>query len=98
MQKLQITVIHVEECEECEALMCLINKAVEETIGLANLALVDLNCEDDKAVDFAVEHDIIDLPVCVIGSKTLYGSTNNNMYSYIYKKIKEGINLAWQPI
>jgi thiol-disulfide isomerase/thioredoxin len=83
---IEIPFIYSKSCKDCKKMESLLEKAIEELN--ADIVLNKIDCEDDLALDLAVDNDIDDIPACIIGDIVLFGKKN-----VVYKTILDAMKL-----
>ncbi len=66
-----IVFIYADNCEDCERMHFMINKAIYES-GV-KCKIHKINSDTQEAIDTAIKFEIDDLPACVIGNTVLFG-------------------------
>ncbi len=78
--------ITAKGCKHCERMRRTINKLIGKDIKL-----VDLDSEDQTALDFAIDNSIDDIPACKIGSCVISGDKfSENEIDRAIKDLKNG--------
>lgn len=63
-----ITMITAQGCKHCERMRKTVSKFINKDIKVVNL-----DSEDQAALDFAIDNSIEDIPACKIGSCVISG-------------------------
>ena len=80
---MEIHYIFADGCLDCLRM----ETALLQYIKGSTHTLVRLNAEDDKAIDYAVDNDIDDIPACKIGDVVIQGK--NFLSTDIKKAIEQ---------
>lgn len=67
---MEIYFIYAAGCEKCEEMRTLLNRFKPK-----KCVIVDMECDTDEAVDYAVDNNINDIPACNIGGTIIQGES-----------------------
>lgn len=71
----KIVLIHSDKCEKCDYAEKVIQKAIKEVERQRiKCSILKMIYSNKKAIDIAIDHDIEEIPACVIGSKVFVGT------------------------
>jgi len=66
-----VYMIYALKCPHCATMRQTLNSVIK-TLD-SEVELIAMNCADDEALDFALDHDITDVPACYIDGTVIEG-------------------------
>ena len=75
MSNVQIFYIYADNCKECEKALIIVNKSIVDSKIECEVKM--FNSEDRVAVNIAIQHNIDNIPACVIGKSVFQLGTFN---------------------
>lgn len=89
---IDIYIIYATDCVDCKRMIKVIKNTIKDN-NFNNYSIREINSETDEAIDFAVEHNILDIPACYInGYKTYSKNFDSNGIINTIKKYGKTIS------
>ena len=69
-----VTLITAPHCPNCKRMRRFVYKWIQDT-GAIGVCVEEVSCEDDKAIQLALEYDVEDIPALICGRSVVFGDS-----------------------